>query len=136
MSHHHSVDLVVSHDTRGDAHVLVLRNGVDLFGHDRADGRTAIRLRDQVRGRNDTLQVAIVADDGQRVKTANGKDSRRLAHRVFHADRDRMLLHDVFDRVLTVEKIIEGLVIPIVHEAQPDQVARADDAATLWPLEF
>ena len=44
------VDTVIAHDPCRDTHVLVLRDRVDLFGHDLADGRPRLEVPRKVSG--------------------------------------------------------------------------------------
>ena len=59
-----SVYLVVPHDTGRGADVVIFRDRVDLFTHDRANRRTVFEFTDQIGGGHDANGVSIAVHNG------------------------------------------------------------------------
>ncbi len=66
MGNDNVMNLVVAHDSRRDAHVLILGHNVYFFRHDGADRRTGLEVVCEIGDGDDADRLTVTIDDGDR----------------------------------------------------------------------
>ena len=95
VGHHNVMDVVIAHDAGGDVYVVISGNGVNVIGHNVADGRTLIVAFCQVGSGDDADRFVVGVNDGDGADPVSGHDVFDMAQGFMGYSSHHAFLHDV-----------------------------------------